>query len=132
MLKGNSRLASSHLEIYVSLFQHATVVSNNFIKLPYFSIRILVAILQLSSIIAICWHFLKQLLRVETRIRISQNTPRQIHDSPVLVVDEQKNQDSRSLYLCVGASVAYNNVVFCLLCFMTGLSPDCVVPAAPV
>ena len=33
-LKGDSRLAGSHLEIYVSLFQPATVVSKNFIKLP--------------------------------------------------------------------------------------------------
>ena len=30
LLRGDSRLASSHFEIYVSLFQPATVVSKNF------------------------------------------------------------------------------------------------------
>ena len=33
VLKGDSRLASSHLVIYVSLFQPTTVISKNVIKL---------------------------------------------------------------------------------------------------
>ena len=51
-MKGDSRLASSHLGIYISLFQPATA-SKNFIKLPMIK-------------------FLKQLLWVEKRIYISQ------------------------------------------------------------
>jgi hypothetical protein len=52
MLKGDSRLASSHLEIFVSLFQPATIVSNP----------------TRNS----CFKSLKQLLRVGTRICVSQ------------------------------------------------------------
>ena len=37
-LKGDSRLGSSHLESYASLFRPETVVSKNFIKLPTFQL----------------------------------------------------------------------------------------------
>ena len=58
MLKGDSRLASSHLEIFVSLFQPATVVSKKFHQ----TADSLMKFRQFDEI------SLKQLLQVGTRI----------------------------------------------------------------
>ena len=64
LLKGDSRLASSHLEIYISLFQPATVVSKKFHQIDNSCFKEILSNWQFDEI------SLKQLLRVGTRIHV--------------------------------------------------------------
>ena len=84
-LKGESQLVSSHLEIYVSLFQPATVVSKNFIKLPVWketadvSTSLLQGKREIRCQHTILQNSLKQLSWVGIRMRISQDLSSVLH-----------------------------------------------------
>ena len=71
-------LTSSHLEIYVSLFQPATVVSKKFHQTAKLFQRNFIKLPSCFKEILSNWQFdeisLKQLLRVGTRMHISQKT----------------------------------------------------------
>ena len=93
MLKGDSRLASSHCEIYVSLFQPATVVLKNFIKLLHgFNLALPIPLVRQCNSCFKEFHqtaaSLKQLLRVGIKIRISQDTHSTTIYSPQTSLDK--------------------------------------------